>query len=260
MMELDKTIEHWQSSIAAGNEELLADQLLPAAEAMSRDDFAAIAEALKPLIDGAILSPVHRAAFEAGHKDLLAKAARQQSGELAAAKPAFDRKRDKLPESPANTLLKAGDQTARSRGGTLRYKIVEEVREGTWDDRTFSVWGMSARVIGEKTTTQVTLEFTSGTGEHALKFATRKQFTNYPAAIQLALFEQVSEPEVADSMATLIFAFDNGLLDDAGRIALAIRTAAPDQRAELDQILAAKWKTPVPETGFPERDGRVVPE
>jgi hypothetical protein len=48
--------------------------------------------------------------------------------------------------------------------------------------------------------------------------------------------------------------------DKAGEVALRIRRAVPEKKSALDEILGIKWDRPVPEGGFPERDGKVVPE
>lgn len=260
VMELDETLERWQSSNTIGNERLLADQLLLVAEALSRDDYGAAAEALKPVVDGAILPVDQVSALEAEGADLQAKAERQAAGELPAARLEFDRKRDRLPASPENTLLKAGDSTARSRLSPIRTRIMDEMHDGLWNRREISVWGLTGEVNVNKLTSRVPLKFTRAVGEGTVTFTAEQQFSNFAPAIQLALFEVMERPTTEDLMAMLVFAFDTGLNEDAGRIAAKVRAAAPDKLADLDAILAAKWNVPVPEGGFPERDGRVVRE
>jgi hypothetical protein len=258
VLELDESVKRWSMQNHGGTEKLLAIQVPAMAEAQSRDDFAAAAKALEPVVAGALLDAVELRALDAELKTLQSKAAQQESGELPPGRRPFDKRKDKLPESPDNKLLKAGDYTARTGLSSIRYNIIESVQAGEWDGRKINVWGLGAEVEGDSTTVYVPLVFTWTVGEQSLTFIAREQLSNYPPAVQLALFEQVEAPELEDLMAMLIFAFDNGLMDDAGRIALKVRQAAPDKLAELDAILAAKWRVAVPEGGFPERDGKIV--
>jgi hypothetical protein len=260
VMELDESLERWEAGNTSGNERLLGDQFLLAAEAEWRNDYIAASETLKPVIDGAILHADQLNTLAAERAGLLTKADQQAKGELPAATPAFDRRRDKLPNSPSNGLLEAGDQTARARLSSMRTRIRGEMHDGLWNGRKISFWGLTAEVRVRELNSYVPLVITRPLADGAIVFKVEQQFANYAPAVQLALFELMDPSTILDLAAMLIYAFDNGLSDDAGRLALKLRNAAEGREADVDAILAAKWKVPIPEGGFPVRDGRVVPE
>jgi hypothetical protein len=260
LLDLDESIAFWRAGCEDDSNQLVAENLLVVAEALSLDNFAVAAAALEPLIDGAILETAVLQALATERIAMLASAARQADGDLPAPRKPFDKKADKLPNSPSNKLLKAGDYTARSRLNSMRNRINEALRKGDLDGQEIHVWGLSATIIGDPRSSYVPLTFTRKVGDAStITFTTRQMLTNYEPAILYALYSLVPEPTVDDLMALMIMAFDNGMMEEAGKAAAKVR-AATELDAELDEILSAKWITEIPEGGFPERNGSIVPE
>lgn len=250
VLELDETIQRWSENHKSNSREFVAEQLLIMQEAISRDDFAPAVEALGKVIDGALLDD---RVIRAG-EEKLAKL-KTRTGE--ARKPFHYR--DRPPKSPENALLPRGDSTGYSRLNAHESKVVEAIRAG--EVREFEVWGMHVIAEGEQTTSQLTmtymLELTEDVG---IEGVDRSSLANLPDDVRMALL-LADEQLGADALSgMLVYAFDNGLFTQAGEVAYRLRRTDPEKNAQLDEILAVKWNTPVPEGGFPERDGRVVRE
>lgn len=248
VLELDETIERWSASHKSESREFVAEQLLVMQEAISRDDFAPAVEALGKVIDGALLD------------DRVIKAGEEKFAELKtrtgeARKPFHYR--DRPPKSPENALLPRGDSTGYSRLNAHERKVVEAIRAG--EVREFEVWGMYVIAEGEQTTSQLTMTYMLDlTEDVGIEGVDKSSLANLPDEVRMALLltdEQIGAEALSG---LLVFAFDNGLFTQAGGIAYRLRRADPEKKAELDEILAVKWNTSVPEGGFPERDRRVV--
>lgn len=86
-----------------------------------------------------------------------------------------------------------------------------------------------------------------------------EQPSNLPAATVVRLYEQIPNASRAEFLGALCYCFDNGLMDDAPRLALKLWKSDESVKADLDALLAAKLGIEIPQGGFIERDGRLVP-
>ena len=250
ILDLDKTVQRWSEGHHADSEEFVAEQMLIMQEAVSRNDFEPAAIAISKVADGALLDD---AVIEGCRK--LHETLRSQEGEPV--EPFHYR--DRPPKSPENALLPKGDSGGYTHMRAYEGKVVKALRAG--NVREFEVWGMRAVAEGEQRTSLLTLTYTLNLEDGvALEGTHRSMLSNLPDAVRLALLMQDDDLTSDELTGLLVFAFDNGLFEEAGGVAYQIRQAAPELKAELDEILSVKWNTPVPEGGFPERDGRVVRE
>jgi hypothetical protein len=96
--------------------------------------------------------------------------------------------------------------------------------------------------------------------KRTLSFEVDYVFGNLPAETQLGILKAMPDLTLDHLLGMLHLCFENRMTDEAGALAARIRAEYPQTKANLDEVLAAKWEVPVPEGGFPERDGRVVRE
>jgi hypothetical protein len=80
-----------------------------------------------------------------------------------------------------------------------------------------------------------------------------------PPHTLVSLYEGI-EPTRDELLATLMICFQNGLVEDARRLACKLWHADESVKADLDQLLATKLSIEVPEGGFIEKDGKLVAE
>lgn len=250
---------------ADANRRLLADKLPDADEALQLRDYQAAHKVLATLADGALLTSDQRTWLKA-EADLWKIAAQKQAqGEI---EPPLK----SLPKPPAlppiplrNDLLPAGGtQIARAASG-LRNKATEALKAGTLRDVAVTYMGHKAVINGSPRGSMVLARVQRGfvgglKTDTYIEYEIQSMLSNLPARTQLEVMLAVPNPGLEDLAGLLHHCFQNGFLDEAGKVALRIRQAAPEKKAALDEILGAKWSKPVPEGGFPERDGRVVPE
>lgn len=253
VLELVDLLERWTETNQSGSEKLIAEKLLLAAEAVELTDYQSAAVALKEVIDGAIAKPEVLAKCQTLHDDW-----KQRTDEP---RLPFNHRTDAPPSSPENELLPAGDRTAYSRLNSLERRVKEAIKDGSWDGREFELWGLTGVVNARPKSSQLVVTYKRELGDDVVLTGTHTvQLSNMPPQARLNVLMLDENLTVEDLTACLIYAFDRGLSESAGQIAFKLREAGPEWRAQLDEILAAKWEVPIPEGGFPERDGSVVPE
>jgi pSer/pThr/pTyr-binding forkhead associated (FHA) protein len=260
VLKLDDSVTNWREVNEIGNDRLLYEKLYAVEETLSRDDFSQAAVELRKVIDDAVVDEVARAALELECAEVERQASMQHDEKLPAKRMPFERSRDRLPAAPRNTLLPDGDRSTHEDMSALRDRVEEQVQAMKWDARKWPLWRLELEIVGDPSSSQVVLTVSRPAGGGRIAGRHVVRFGNLPASIQFSMMEQVESGSVQERLALLIYCFDNGLMEDAGRMALKVREAAPGQLAELDEILAGKWKVAVPEGGFKERDGRVVPD
>lgn len=260
-------IPEWETGqraeIRRDNTVLINKKLKEADAALLLRQFSVAAKALADLADNAIVQDHQRTLLKA-EAGLHEVAARLQDAGDTDPPLKFLPRPPKLPSMPANELLPLGGTTSARHLSGLRQRVIEKLRDGSLKDVAVSYAGRKATASGTKLnsliTVRVTRPFADVTADSSMQYETSAIFTSLPEQTQLDLLLAVPEPAVPDWLGILQFCFDQGFADKAGEVALKIRWAKPEQAVDLDQILSTKWGRPVPPGGFPERDGRIVPE
>ena len=117
-------------------------------------------------------------------------------------------------------------------------------------------------VVGEPDSYRLALTFTRvmrgmGGEAHEYTFTVLRQTADLPAATLLSLYEQLENPTRDERLGMLLFCYENGLMDDAPRLAWKLWKADESVKPDLDALMAAKLGIEVPQGGFIERDGRL---
>ncbi|MBE7492144.1 MAG: Hsp70 family protein [Planctomycetes bacterium] len=260
-------IDRWNSDrvaeIADGNRRLIARGFEDALNALELNQFSVAAKALDSIVAGALLPEITRSLLRAEADAIRHKAGEQERGEI---DPPLKRlpAPPRLPAFPQNDLLPLGGTTASRHFSALRQKVTDWLRRADTGTVAVRYRGMdaTARTADKGRDVQLTVQRPLRTVDPPLlvEYEVVASLTNLPDDTQYALYLAVPDKTLADWLGLLHFCFDRGLGEKAGAVAAQIRKLEPDKTRELDQLLAAKWQKPVPENGFPERDGRVLPE
>lgn len=261
-------IEQWNTErvaeIEADNKLLIADKLEAAEYALELKDYAKAAECIGAIADGAILKGTHRAWMQTEQKAWSALAQQQAEGKM---DPPLKRapERPKLPAFPRNDLLPLGGTTVARNLSALQQRVITAFREGKMNEVTITRRGHKTVAFGVPQSSMIRLVVSrpylkSDQVEQVLEYEAIEQLRNMPDDAQLGLLWAAPDKTTADWLGIMHFCFDRGFADKAGEAALQIRWLEPEKTRELDELLAAKWSKPIPTGGFPERDGRVVPE
>lgn len=257
VIRIDKSIEQWREHNTRKSNEVVARSLVTLGEALSRNDFTVAHESAKEIHSAAILDDTVREALEE-----FAGALRRQAESMTEAPlRAFDKRDDALPPAPENALLPAGDKTGRVELRAFQHVLHREIRNGDFDGREFELWGMTARIEGDPKSSLVYMHYTRELKPGVeLEGVARVNLANEAPVIRLSVYRHREEFTRQELLVLLVYAFDHGLMEHAGEIAHEIRRLDESAIESLDEILAAKWGVPIPEGGFPERNGKVVPE
>ena len=257
--EVPKWISERQADVLHESERHVATVLFNADQALARSDFALAADVMIGLERG-VLSDTDRELFEAERAEYLLQAAAQQDGTIPAPIPEFERAKHRLPTAGTGKLANGGESSVRTRFGRMLSEVEDALRQDEYEPRVFTALGREITLHGHTSNSLGRLVVKRPHGAGHFEYAVTSRLGNLPSSIRLALVEMDERPALPDQMGLLVYCFDNGLWDDAGRIAFQIRHAFPDLAEDLNTYLAGKWKAEVPEGGFPERDGRVVRE
>lgn len=256
---LTNWLQDRRERLIEANRRLVGEKLFAADRALARNDYAAAAEAIKAQI-GALWTPVQREVFEreAGRYGLLALS--QQQGDVPAPSPDYDRTKPRLPAGDLSALVTDSERGARREINTHRLELEKNMREPGLEPVEIRALNRSMRVSGVERSSEVELLIKRPHGDGEVEYTVRARLANLPAAIQLALHERALPDTTKDRACLMVFCFDNGLFDDASRMAYAIVRHSWDNKAPLDKYLGQKWGKEVPENGFPIRNERVVKE
>src|SRR5690606_17341877 len=164
--------------------------------------------------------------------------------------PPFDRTKDRPPPGSTGKLFHAGESGARSRWNNMRSSLASELWEGKVESIAGRAYGRDFELAGVRGRSDDELVITRPHGEGVYVYRVRQRIANMPAEFQFAIMDAVERTELPELMAMLVFCFDNGLHEHAGRMAARVKAAAPDLHDALDTYLAAKWKAEIPEGGF----------
>ncbi len=263
-MEADKWNERAKAEIAAANHELLDKRLREADEALDLREYAKAAEAIEFLRENAIVESLDRTWLKTEAEAWRAVAELQATGKADPPLPKPARK-PRPPATPRNTLYPLGGTSASRLLTAVRERTLQMLRDGIMTDVTTTVRGHTAVANGQSRNSLVKLVVSrhylrDPKMKRTLSFKVEIVFGNLPAETQLGIMLAMPDASLDHLLGMLHLCFENHLSDQAGALAARIRAEYPQSKADLDEVLAAKWETPVPEGGFPERDGRVVRE
>lgn len=263
-MEADKWNERAKAEIAAANHELIDKYLREADEALDLREYAKAAEAIEFLRANAIVESLDRTWLKTEAEAWRAAAEAQASGRIDPPLPKPARK-PRPPATPRNTLYPLGGTSASRLLTAVRERTLQMLRDGIMSDVTTTVRGHKAVANGQSRNSIVKLVVSrhylrDPKMQRTLSFEVEFVFGNLPAETQLGIMLAMPDASLDHLLGMLHLCFENHFSDQAGALAARIRAEYPQSKADLDEVLAAKWETPVPEGGFPERDGRVVRE
>lgn len=259
--EIDRYIEREFPNIERLNQAWIGTQMSSADEALTRQDYGPAADTIEGLVKLAVLEEVVAKALLAEAARYRGYATEQEQGRRESPRRPFDTRKDRLPPAPKSPFLPSGEYSSQRQESLVRNRLT-----GLAGDKDFA--GLDAQHCGHSATLTgysggrlylkvtrpleggVDWQYTLSVAPHLLLPATR-----------VRLYESLPEVTQNVLVATLMLCFDNGLLDDAARVACSLWRLAPEHKEHIDILLATKLGIEVPEGGFVERDGKlVVPE
>jgi len=250
--------------ITKDNATFLAEKLERVERVLDLNDYAQAAALIGELVDGAIVESLSRVWLKTEKQAWEALAEQQKTGKIDAPLKRAPEP-PKLPSFPRNDLLPLGGTTIARNLSALRQRVADMFKDGSITELVITWRGYETRAVAEPRSSMVLLKIKRSFARlkaptQFIEFETKAMIQNMPDDAQLALLWGAPNKTVADWLGLMHFCFDRGLLDKAGEAALQVRWADPEHQRELDELLAAKWAKPIPTGGFPERDGRIVPE
>ncbi|HRJ77773.1 MAG TPA: FHA domain-containing protein [Planctomycetota bacterium] len=256
-------LERTPGDLAARNEAFIGRQFLAVDGALALDDFKKAAPALEKLARDAHIDEEIRNLMQLELQSILKLQEKQTAGEWPPARAPFNKRKWKLPAAPKSSLLPDGDSSQYRFINPLRDKLVKAARAGEMKGAQTLVYGCEAILEsgdGWRVTLKVSRALKREDGSLKLyAYTLTEQPSNLPAATVVRLYEQIPNASRAEFLGALCYCFDNGLMEDAPRLALKLWKSDESVKADLDALLAAKLSIEVPEGGFVERDGRLVP-
>jgi len=248
--------------IEAQNAAFITDEVILADHYRALHDFRGARETVSGLLAKARVESLLKSCAQHEVTQLRAWELEQEAGKRAAPRAPFDKKKWKLPAAPKSDLMPEGESGRWRFTSALTNKLSKAARAGELEGVVTVYHGREA-VVGKWVSYRLTLEIQrpmpDDTGEtHNFKFSVMRQPSELPTATQLALFEQFKEPTRDEYLGMLLYCYDNGLMEDAPRLAWKLWKADPSVKADLDKLLAAKLGIEVPAGGFIEKDGKLV--
>ncbi len=260
-MEMDKYLTEEPPHIARGNDDFVSKTLGTVDELLGRRQYATAAEQLGILGAQAILSEGVSKHVKAEKEHWEQLAAKQKDGGADPPIAPFDPRKNRLPPAPTNALLPKGETSTLAAQRSIDKRLEQGLKNGTIVGTATTHFGREARVEKPddwRMKFRVKRPF-AGTDGGEIGFDVRYGVNQLPARTRLGLLETLS-PTRDELLALVIYAFAYGLLDDAARLACTLWKMDNAVKADLDALLAAKLRIAVPEGGFIERDGRLVPK
>jgi FHA domain len=248
--------------IEALNAAYITEEFIAADQFRSLRDFKSASETVKRLLAKARVESLMKSCALHEVAELGTWALEQEAGKREAPRAPFDKKKWKLPAAPKSDLMPEGESGRWRFTSALTNKLSKAARAGELEGVVTVYHGREA-LVGKWVSYRLTLEIRrpmpDDTGEtHNFSFSVLRQPSELPAATQLALFEQFKEPTRDEYLGMLLYCYDNGLMEDAPRLAWKLWKADPSVKADLDKLMAAKLGIEVPAGGFIEKDGKLV--
>jgi hypothetical protein len=259
-MEMDKYLAEEPPHIAKGNEEFVSKTLGTVDELLGRRQYETAADRLGMLAQAILSEEVTKHVdTEKAHWEKLAAKQKDGNGEPPIAP--FDPRKDRLPPAPKSGLLPKGETSTLAAQRSIDKRLEQGLKNGTIVGTVTTHFGREATVEKPddwRMKLRVKRPF-AGTDGGEIAFDVRYGVHQLPARTRLGLLETLS-PTRDELLALVIYAFAYGLPDDAARLACTLWKTDNSAKADLDALLAAKLRIAVPEGGFIERDGRLVPK
>lgn len=260
--DMNSYIERERPALALRNERWIGEQCGIADEALQRDAYAQAASALEGLALLAVLEDEIAAAL-VNEATLHRKAsADQDEGKRPPPRAAFDRRKDRLPPAPESPLLPQGENSSVRSESRIRSRLLSIIQSAEFEGMSTQNYGREALVTGyEGGRIRMTVKRPIPGRAATWEYIILQPIHAVSPGARVRMYEQLPELTQNDRVATLMACFDEGMLDDAARVACALRKAHPEHAEHVDKLLATKLRIEVPEGGFVEKDGKlVVPE
>ncbi len=243
------------------NAAYITDELITADHFRSLRDFKGASETVTRLLVKARVESLLKSCAQHEVAELNAWALEQEAGKREAPRAPFDKKKWKLPAAPKTDLMPEGESGRWRFTSALTNRLSRAARAGELEGVATVHHGREA-LVGKWESYRLTLEIrrpmSDDTGEtHNFTFTVLRQTSELPAATQLSLFEQFKDPTRDEFLGMLLYCYDNGLMEDAPRLAWKLWKSDPTVKDDLDKLMAAKLGIEVPAGGFIERDGRL---
>ncbi len=255
-------LEPKRAQVIEANRLFVVMQFVKADAALALENYGVAADELLLLSD--------RAQIEGAMVPLLArelgilqdKAVLQKQGDINPPREPFNKSKSKLPAAPQSDLLPQGDSSAYKFMNPLRGKLLKAAKAGQLADSPTIIHGNTATLKdgdGWRLTLNIKRSMPDATGKTtAFVLTYSEQPQNLPAQTLLLLYENLPGKIRDDWLGMLMYCYENGLMEDAPRIAFKLWQSDSSVKANLDALMAAKLGIPVPAGGFIEKDGRLV--
>ncbi|MCC6463912.1 MAG: Hsp70 family protein, partial [Planctomycetes bacterium] len=257
-MAMDEYVRDQPDRIRKASAEYLATTLLATDQQLALCDYTRAAASLAALADNAVLDDASVKLFRTEADHWRAQADKQWKGELPAPTKPFDTRKDRLPPAPISTMLPKGEATAIEARRALDKRLEQRAKAK-------SLQGTEVPYLGGKVQFDVPDDWRlrmlvtrpCAPGDATFQYELRLGLHQLPAQVRLRLYGELA-PSRDELLAMVLYAFENGLLDDAQRLACELWKRDESVKADLDGLLATKLKIAVPEGGFIEREGKLV--
>jgi pSer/pThr/pTyr-binding forkhead associated (FHA) protein len=253
-----KYIESERERLTELSERWVGDQLSAADEALLRDDFTVAAEALEETVAQALLGTSVAIALKAEAAAHREAAIDQAAGTRGAAREAFDPRKDRLPPAEPSTLLPQGERSSLRSETRLRQRLEKLVVADDFSGFNGVHHGYTARIERYHYGRVYIKVSRPIRGDDNWSYTVVQPFRQLPGSTRGAFYERLPDLSQNERVGILMLYFDNGLLDDAARVACDLWKAHPEVKEDLDKLLATKLRITVPEGGFIEKDDRLV--
>jgi FlaG/FlaF family flagellin (archaellin) len=250
--------------VDARNLEFINEKLYEADSALERRDYAQARLLLTEITEKANVTEVFRTCAKVELANDVRFAQEQVDGKREAPVPVFDKRKSKLPAAPKSTLLPDGENSRWKYINALNFKLTKAANTNQLKGQFAKFVGYEAEV-GEAENNQITLVYRrvmkNDKGiKQEFTITLKRRAADLPAATLLSFFEQYEKPTRDEYLGMLLFCFENGLMNEAPRMAFKLWKADESVKPDLDKLLATKLGIEVPEGGFIERNGRLEPK
>lgn len=180
--------------------------------------------------------------------------------EVKARPSVLDRVKDSKSRIPgSNPLFPEGRASEAALIDTLRGRMIEAAVARQLTSDSFSWRGDRARILGA-TQERLSLDVMTRdrTTNEELSFRTSARWDQLRPEDLLQLFDRVPSLTPENLLATAVFAFDAGMIDEGATRALRVWKLRDDWKDGLDTLVATKRRIAIPEEGFVEHDGMLV--
>ncbi len=247
--------------VAAQNDAYITEQFIELDRLRALRDFKGAAALVRATLDKARVESLLESCGEWEFKQLQAWAKEQTDGKRDAPLAPFDKKKWKLPPAPKTNLMPEGESGRSKFTSALTNRLNKAARANELKGASTVYHGREA-TVGEwksyRLELQIRRPMQDDTGEtHSFTFGVQRQTSELPTATQLSLFEQFKDATRDEFLGMLLYCYDNGLMEDAPRLAWKLWKSDPAVKDDLDKLMAAKLGIEVPAGGFIERDGRL---